>query len=1765
MTKQFFIKSYYRIVCIFDDYYYCDYYSGYNRREKYNGYIVFNKPKYLPGDTVKLKAFVVTAKGNPVDKPVLALLDNSSKRIPLVKLNPYRAGGFEYQFYLHDSLQLKLDRTYSIILSKKGGKDYISGDFKYEDYELSKTKLEIRTDKSEQYKGQAIKLFAKGTDENDLNLMDARLEVTVKSLSANRYFDKQVFIPDTLLFIEKPLKPTNETEVSIPDSLFPKANFDYDLTVRLLTSDNEAITQTAQVNYYYNHNKFDIELLTDSIRFKYLANGLSTNRQVKITAGDYFGNSNPIFEGETPCTVELNHYFATYKISADSLSKTIRIGDEPSQLQCYSERTADSIFIMVDNPRKIPFTYNIYKRTKQKASGFANSLNLKQKASNKQNYFLTVRYLWGGRVMEEDYRIPLVDNKLNIAVSQPMMVYPGQKSSIELKVTDYRGNPVEGVDLTAYSITKKFKHTPLPIPYFGKERKNKELINNFRFDENRRKKPVDKPLDYSKWEAMASIDTIEYYKFLYPGNEIYRFNYYAPEGITQFAPFVVSNGEFLPIHIIYVDSKPVYFRWTSHNRPYSFTIDSGYHQVKLRTSFKQITIDSLYYESAKKSILSINDVVYNKYVKIEEMKPALLPFEQQLVQKYIMPFRSNFGEKFAFVEHNGGIHLLSKPPKSNNFINQIGPVAGSLTFNLIDGYTTNFDFEPYFEYEFNPNLIKMRSFDKSKFIKTLYDTKNDRSLADFVLTKKSINEQWDNYIENKRKLSARYRYPVKTTKGQGRILLGIDQIDNSSKEEPLNILVFRYDNHEFLRVYPGSTTQVHELTEGYHRLLFFYSGARYHTLDSIYVKPNGLTYIKVEKPKQLNHDSFSEQITNLIEENLFKPLPHIGQIEREVKQIFNEYQQQYTYTGEGNYVDGFVYDSDGEPIPGASVVVKGTSFGTATNVDGYYSIKVPSNRTTLIFSFIGFKLQEVGVSGQNVVNVNMEAEAMHLEEVVVVGYGVSRKSMTAASYVTSQQDLYMEQEGNFFALEGKIAGVSISPYNGITGGGVNISIRGATTATFDKTPLYVINGSIFMGDISELDPAQIKSINVLKDAQATAIYGSKGANGVVIIETVSGTFKPISSKSKGADFDATFLEAAMESSSIRNNFSDYAFWKPKLITDAEGKARFDVKFPDDVTSWETFYIAMNGKRQSGNVSKLIKSYKPIMAQLVTPRFLLSTDKTSAIGKALNYTPDSLKLTTRFELNGEQQFSKERYCENSLIDTLAIEAKNDSLAVKYYLETPDGYFDGELRNIPVFPLGLEQTNGNFYVLDRDTSVKLNFEPSMGEVTIFARADVLDVLDDEISNIASYKYSCNEQIASKLKATLAKKSILTFKGQKFKGDNEIEKFIRLLEKNRNENGLWGWWKNSEESKWISLHALEALTQAEKNGYKININKRGVSERLVWEIENSKDFYTKLRVLKILRLLDSPVDFKKYVSELEKTKDISLNGLLQITELKQQCKLQYQIDTLKNFKKHTLFGNIYYAGNSEISNLLNNDIQNTIIAYRILSNDSTICKDTLVKIRNFFFERRRTGYWRNTYESAQIIETILPDLLGDKSVLVKPTLTFSGDISKSVSSFPFEIKCQPNQKLEVSKTGSFPIYLTSYQRFWNTSPSISKGDFEVTTRFEGESSATFKAGQEATLVANVVVSKDAEFVLINIPIPAGFSYADKKNNYRYESHREYFRNETSIFCERLAKGNYTFEIKLIARYTGQYSLNPAKIELMYFPTFNANNEIKLINVKK
>ena len=227
-------------------------------------------------------------------------------------------------------------------------------------------------------------------------------------------------------------------------------------------------------------------------------------------------------------------------------------------------------------------------------------------------------------------------------------------------------------------------------------------------------------------------------------------------------------------------------------------------------------------------------------------------------------------------------------------------------------------------------------------------------------------------------------------------------------------------------------------------------------------------------------------------------------------------------------VSGKVTDGQGQTLPGVNVIEKGTTNGTISDIDGVYNLNV-SNNAVLEFSYIGFENIEINVSNGTTFNVTMTEDTKQIDEVVVVGYGTMKKSDVSGSSITVGADDIAGFVGSGIdqALQGKAAGVQITANSGQPGGGMNVSIRGNGTLSLKNSqPLYVVDGvpiqnisqsgaDVGLGDalgngngtfsgLSNLNPDDIESMEILKDASATAIYGSRAANGVVLITTKKG-------------------------------------------------------------------------------------------------------------------------------------------------------------------------------------------------------------------------------------------------------------------------------------------------------------------------------------------------------------------------------------------------------------------------------------------------------------------------------------------------------------------------------------------------------------------------------------------------------------------------------------------------------------------------------------
>jgi TonB-dependent starch-binding outer membrane protein SusC len=294
---------------------------------------------------------------------------------------------------------------------------------------------------------------------------------------------------------------------------------------------------------------------------------------------------------------------------------------------------------------------------------------------------------------------------------------------------------------------------------------------------------------------------------------------------------------------------------------------------------------------------------------------------------------------------------------------------------------------------------------------------------------------------------------------------------------------------------------------------------------------------KITKPLQLKYEVLGQQI-------ILSPRPEPSPASSSLDII-----QRSVSLPIDQRISGRVTDEKNAGLPGVSVVLKGTQRGTTTNGDGRYELTIPeTGGSVLVFSFVGYLSQEVAVGNQTLVNVSLKEDTKSLDEVVVVGYGTVKKSDLTGSVaqVKSEEINSFPTANPLQALSGRAAGVQVTQNSGAPGAGVSVRIRGTNSIQGSNEPLYVVDGFPISGsNPTVLNNADIESIEVLKDASATAIYGSRGANGVVIITTKQGK----TGRTK-VDFETSYSQQTLRKKLDLMNGREYAtFYNQQAVND----------------------------------------------------------------------------------------------------------------------------------------------------------------------------------------------------------------------------------------------------------------------------------------------------------------------------------------------------------------------------------------------------------------------------------------------------------------------------------------------------------------------------------------------------------------------------------------------------------------------------------------
>lgn len=1655
------------------------------KHKNLDGFIAFSKPTYRPGDTLKMKAYVASGKGRALNRKLnLSITQRRDKEVYEKKLKAERPGVYIFEMPLSDTLEM--DKQYNLELAINEHKS-IRHTFRLEDYELEEINYDLKSSAPSFLRGEKCRLILSAKTTNALAVPDAKADIYILSGKIEAFHRNEVEIPDTLWHGTESLGVRGEWEVLIPDSLFPPASMQLRCQVYFNNSAGQLAFKETSVDFGYQPH-FKLSLDND----KLVGTALMAESDSLVLESLFENDAISIQKVRLPFQLPLDPHVNIYTLKhlGEDAEFSLYLQEENPLLAFSGNRSADSIQIYLRNPRKIPCWYQIKTHAGTVKTGFTRDSvwQWQQRDQSVDFYQLTYQYLWGGSIKVEKLNFRHYPRALLIDLEGPDRVIPGQENIYNIQVKRHSGRPAKGVDLSAGAINAQFGdkisysapqvtyRRQLPAPTFPSmrlnqlERKYNLLMTRFLAQTFRVQDELYYQYRYSPRLLTFRRDSS------HKRDTFYR-------SIAQVAPFVVKGGKMQPVFLIYLNGKLAYYYQSSEYHPYSILAIEGHHQLTIRTQTHEYKLDSIYLRSGEKLELVINEDYWanapaSKNIQRKEVPKSFSPVEEGVIKKNIFVLRSTKSNDSTFVWADPrNIFFIPKAPKTYL---QIGPFTpqSRLTFLKMNQFKSNFEFEPGFSYEVDPGRERLYAYDffpKSKDPILLPSKLPDSEIGEYAISPKSVRA-----TSPKTPKITFDPTPQKTNKRGGKYQFHYPYFPLAQDSLNLYLVVLKAEHEDHRLILRPNTRFIPHLPVGVYELMLF-NNKREVLRKKIEIKRDTLVY-----------DNLAQQSFQRVD-SLLPAL--LGQAYLPIQNKQDTSLTNRIYSGRSQLVRGQVVDRSGEPMIGATVMVKGTTIGVVSDVDGNYEIQVPFGFHTIVVSYVGFSDQEIPINRQsnNELNVQLEESVSALYEVVVTGYGVARSPSQIATE----------------SLMGRVAGVSV---------------RGSRSDPAD----YYIDG-VLMKKTKTMEVRDATSINLASDTLAT--------------------------------------------SGIRKSFYDQAFWEPRLRTNRQGEAQFKVKFPDDITRWKVFVLGAGKSRTRGLYNGSIQSYKPLMAQLNTPRFLVHGDQTMLNGKILNYTPDSLRLRSYFQAKGQMIAEKQHLIKEVLVEKTEYTAPaiGDSLQFRFVLETPQGYTDGEERSIPLHPVGSLETQGSFMVLERDTV--LHFANQEGKIQFRAQASALNLIMEDVQYLKDYPYDCNEQTASRLLGLLAEKQICQALQKPFNAEKLIRGAIARLNKTQNPDGSWGWWPNTAANTYMSNYVLQALVQAQQAGYSSDALEKGL--RYLVNAQPFDNAHDRLSLLQTFILADKKIEISpSLLDTLHKPYALLHDQLLSIL-IQQHLGLKPSLDTFYKYRQLDAYGGVFWEeqdGQNWNFHWYNHRLNNTLLAYQIAKQAGLVDEMRRIRIhllahRGYTQQGIRSPYgWRNTLEVAAVLKTILPDLLENQPAQIG-TLQLSGALNGEVGKIALQATFDASQSLTLKLNGAGPFFCTAYQQSWNSNP-VPKSDlFAVKSHLEynGDKIKQLQFGQAAQLVVEVEVKQEAQYVMIEMPIPAGCSYFKKPQTYRSpEVHREYFADKVSIFCERLPIGKQSFTIDLEPRFSGTYTLNPARVEEMYFPVLYGRNSVEKVSVK-
>ncbi|MDF2455794.1 MAG: hypothetical protein K0R51_1787, partial [Cytophagaceae bacterium] len=1510
-----------------------------------SGYLLTSKPMYRLGDTVKVKA-IAYKRSKPYRKKAdlfLSYTDAKSYRtvqLKIADLFPDRDGNFLFDFKLSDTFLL--DKPYSLLLKNKRLRienEFLVKDYRLEDYTF-RTHL-VKNNYSAldtvSFSFDAHDIFGNPLDDGKIRIQVSAQRLTVKEAMPD-------YIPFSILDTTVLLTSGRNNRFMIPSHYLPKVAGTFSVDLFYTDAQQHSKRETLEFSVEDNSNYFSI------------------NREDSLTVIQHFQNDQSIpstvllvFTSEgLHKTIDLP--FRGY-IHPSLIPKKIMYQDQHYPLlmpgqeepQFVKEKTETGYIIRSVNVNDIPFSYQLFRNKKCIAEGYGTTYSFHIKEGEEKTYTLKANYFSNG--CQEIKRVFSPENTgLKMTTDIPASIKPGDTASFTITVRDKKNHPVKGLNITASALDAKFKSIHYPEYSSSKPRvdvpesdMSLQVSRGYKFSERTN----------AEWNRLFHFDTSLYYRYMHPQPNGFYHYMDNKDSIAEFAPYIVDNKDGSWMYYILVDDQPVYFsyyEYTSFQRnsvPFSFLATPGYHRISIRTAKHLVEVDSVLFISGKKLDFSIDLTMK------DQSKCKIIKASDRLSTAEITKLNAR---KIYLINH----------------------LKEDVIVNL--GYTkVRIDRDKYFiVFNDQPLIIHRRG---------QQDTVQLKGITNIDIHESGIFTS----LDSKAKPAVYAGYSLKGTTYY------------SSAPQPKDLLRMIYYNPTNLSneiiPQPNQYYEGHKTKEGLGTFFLnnyvaqpwlSYSLMRPDSSSSFYdeiypliynVKPGGYDLIVRYDSLHVAHQLVnikSNAITIIDAKLLVKDTSFVSLAaiypgasesfhEVNIQNYVRDYRYSYPVDREPSYRSSYSYSKHLRFNPRNRYLMIGGGL-TMTQWDVDQSGWQPKNFVSLEV-FVANKLlpRITGELNLQYIHANLYRSTLH--------FATKQLALSSFIYVDlfENRGMYPKRVGwtpflktGFSAFLGldtdASSAVKPSWIHPMVPVGVGFRYKFAKHIDLSTSIVRYLN---LMG--GTYNSTSLGSFNQL---ETSVIY-------IIPAKVICPKFRdgPGGGRSYSVVTDNHYIfENDLEEKpsslpvKVRTSFNDLAYWQPALKTDSQGQVTYKATFPEDITVWKNYIIGVGKHNQHLTKVDYMAAILPLTIKLNAPRFLIAQDSFTVYGQLLNAT-QQLGVDVHCVIqSGKSIITKDTLLVRKATVSATFRAgESDSTVVQGIVQSPAVGNDGESQKIPVGYAGVLNARGKAFSTLSDSSFTFTTDSIIGG-KLMVNTSALDEMVKDLENLQDYPYACMEQTASKLRGMLLMKSICKTRGKTFNGENNIHQLLKRLEDKQQANGSWGWWHEDSDLA-LTTYVTLVLKQADSMGYSGGKYKRS----LEYLQRFAKDSVIKLNVLLALSELHVPLDSNTLntVERATYNSDMEVISCIRILQLN---KRPYSIKKLLALRKQNAFGAAYWG--NETWNWTNNQVPATLLAYKILQQHGAH-EQELEDIRRYLYSSKENGYWRNTVETASVIDLLLREM--------------------------------------------------------------------------------------------------------------------------------------------------------------------------------------------